>query len=240
MPVSGGSQPADGPSAIQYGWNKFKDNWGEIIVAVLIGLAIVIVVEIIVSIVIGGIAWGSGDGCSVSQSTGRIHCDSGPGFFSRLFGFGVLQALFWVAGSVFQLWIIQATLQLVRGERLEASRIMSFEKFGPFVLAALLVGVLTVVGFILLIIPGLLVLFFTHFYGFFVVDKDMSPIEAITASFNLVKEHIGVVLIFFLLSLLVLLVGAILCGIGLIVAWPVVIIATGYMYKRLQGEPVAA
>jgi uncharacterized membrane protein len=35
-------------------------------------------------------------------------------------------------------------------------------------------------------------------------------------------------------------VGAILCGIGLLVAVPVVIIAQAYMWRRLQNMPVAA
>ena len=68
----------------------------------------------------------------------------------------------------------------------------------------------------------------------------MSPIEAITASFNLVKDNLGTVIIFWLLTILATIAGAIVCGVGLIVAIPVVVIATGYMYKRLQGEPVAA
>jgi uncharacterized membrane protein len=39
---------------------------------------------------------------------------------------------------------------------------------------------------------------------------------------------------------LVYLVGAIACFVGLLVSIPVAMVATAYMYKRIQGESVAA
>ena len=43
-----------------------------------------------------------------------------------------------------------------------------------------------------------------------------------------------------ILSWIALFVGALLCGIGLFVAVPVVVIAHTYAYKVLRGQPVAA
>src|SRR6478736_4887923 len=122
----------------------------------------------------------------------------------------------------------------------DASKVMSTDRLGSYILGAIIVGILTFVGFILCILPGIAVGIFVLFWGYFLVDKGMSPIEAITASLNLVKDNLGPVFIFWLLTILITIAGAIVCGVGLIVAVPVVVIATGYMYKRLQGEPVAA
>jgi uncharacterized membrane protein len=238
MPVGGASQPADGPSAIQYGWLKFRDNWSEIIVAVIIGFALILVVEVVGYLLFHGLTDSNKVRCSFSSS--GFNCSEGPSFFARLAAQGIYNALFWLAGAALQLFVIRATLQIVRGERLDASKIMSGENVGPYIVAALIVAVAAFVGFIFLVIPGLVVLFFAHFYGYFIVDKNMSPIEAIGASFNLVKSNLGVVFVFYLLCLLVTLVGLLACLVGLVIAWPVVVIATGYMYKRLQGEPVAA
>ena len=44
---------------------------------------------------------------------------------------------------------------------------------------------------------------------------------------------------FFVASIIAYIIGAILCGIGLLVAIPVVIIASAYMYRTTNGEPVA-
>ena len=142
--------------------------------------------------------------------------------------------------SVLQLFVIRATLMIMRGEPLDASKVMSTDRLGSYMVGAIIVGVLTFIGFILCILPGIAVGIFALFWGYFLVDKGMSPVEAITASFNLVKDNFATVIIFWLLTIVATIVGAIICGVGLIVAVPVVVIATGYMYKRLQGEPVAA
>ena len=103
-----------------------------------------------------------------------------------------------------------------------------------------MVGVGTAIGYFLCIIPGLIVMFFSQFYVWFIVDKQMGAWDAIKASFSLVNQHLGTLILFFLASVVAYLVGAILCGIGLLVAIPVIYIAQGYTYRRLQGESVAA
>lgn len=240
-PAGGGNQPAEAGAAISYGWNKFKDNWGEIIVALIVGFVIIVVLAVIGALIQNALL--DTGSCTVKFTNNGITrsggCDS-PGFFTRIIAYGIVQVLVFLGQMALQLFIIRATLMIVRGERLEASKIMTAQNLGPYALGAIVVAILTFVGFILCIIPGILVIFFTFFWGYFVVDKNMSPIDAITASYNLVKDNIGQVLVFILLSWVVMLAGVIACGVGIIVAWPVVIIATGYMYKRLQGEPVAA
>jgi uncharacterized membrane protein len=103
-----------------------------------------------------------------------------------------------------------------------------------------MVAVAVMVGSFLCYVPGLIVLFFSPFFGFFVLDKQMGAFDSIKASFQLVNRNLGTMIGFFFASYLALLLGGLLCGVGLIVALPVVVIATGYMYRRLQGEPVAA
>ena len=68
----------------------------------------------------------------------------------------------------------------------------------------------------------------------------MGAIDAIKASFEFTKANAGNVILWFLLSLVAWFVGALLCGVGLIVAIPVVLIGTAYTYKTLNNEPVAA
>ena len=75
---------------------------------------------------------------------------------------------------------------------------------------------------------------------YFVVDKQMPALEAIKASISFVNKNLGTLIGFFLASLLAYFVGALLCGIGLLAAIPVVIIVQAYTYRTLQGEAVAA
>ncbi len=242
MPVSGGNQPAEATAAIKYGWEKFKENWGEITVALVIGFVAIIVLAGIGFLIQRSLT--SVDSCTIKINNGVISssggCGNSPGFFTQIFAAGIFQILYYLGTMVLQLFVIRATLMIIKGEKLEASRVMSLENFGPYVLTALLVAVMTFVGLILCILPGIAVMFFTMFWGYFVVDKNMGPVDAIKASFDLVKDNAGAVIVFLILGWVVTFVGAIACLVGLIVAIPVVIIATGYMYKRLQGEPVAA
>ena len=241
MPTAGGNQPAEGAAAIKYGWEKFKENWSDIVVALLIGFAVIVVLGIVGYLIQSSMT--SVDECKVNINNGVFRtsgCGDSPGFFTSLLAAGLFQFLIFLGSSVLQLFVIRATLMIVRGQKLEASAVMSTENLGAYMIGAIIVGILTFVGFILCILPGIAVAFLTVFWGYFVVDKNMSPIDAITASYNLVKDNAGAVFVFLLLSWVTIVIGAIVCGVGLIVAWPVVIIATGYMYKRLQGEPVAA
>lgn len=241
VPASG-AQPAEGPAAIKYGWEKFQQHWQVIVVALIVGFLAIVVLSAIGFFIQRSLT--SVDKCTISSTNNGVSFSSGcgdsPGFFTQLIAGGVLQILYYLGTMVLQLFVIRATLMIVRGEPLEASKVMSFDNLGKYILTAILVAVMTFVGFVLCILPGIAVMFFTIFWGYFVVDKDMGPVDAITASFNLVKDNVGAVIIFLLLSWVVTLVGFIACLVGIIVALPVVIIATGYMYKRLQGEPVAA
>ena len=109
---------------------------------------------------------------------------------------------------------------------------------GPIIIIVLIIVGVRIVfigvvfGLILCIIPGLLVMFFTWFYGFFIVDKGADPIESISASFEMVKSNAGVLLLFLLVSIVITFLT---CGLAAGVVW----IATAYMYKSILGEPIA-
>ena len=107
-------------------------------------------------------------------------------------------------------------------------------------IGAILVGIGTAIGFLLCIIPGIIFMFMTIFWGYFLVDKKLSPVESIKASIALVNKNVGTLIGFFIACIGAYILGAIVCGIGLLVAIPVVVLSSGYMYRKLQGESVAA
>lgn len=72
------------------------------------------------------------------------------------------------------------------------------------------------------------------------MDENLGGTDAIKASFSFVNKNLGTLIGLFLAEILAIFVGAITCGIGLIVAVPVVIIAQSFAYRTLNGEPVAA
>jgi len=77
------------------------------------------------------------------------------------------------------------------------------------------------------------------FTMFYVVDKDMSGMDAVKASFSLTTSRLGDTVLFYVLGIVVFVIGAILCLVGLLAAVPVVLAAAAYTYRVLNNEPVS-
>jgi len=106
-------------------------------------------------------------------------------------------------------------------------------------LAALLVGLLTAVGLVLCILPGVVVTVFAWFTTVAIVDRNLSPLDGIRASFGIAKSNLGPVLLAWLTSLVLVVVGALLCLVGLLVTAPLAYLIQVYAYRRLSGGSVS-
>ncbi len=168
--------------------------------------------------------------------------DSGSGtdftglFFS--FGYLVYSLVSALVGLLIQAAIVRGALAITKGEQIDVNTFLSMENVGQIVLAAILLAIGTAIGLVLCIIPGLIFAFFSQFTYHFIIDQRMQAIDAIKASFAIVNKNLGSVIGLFFASILAVIVGAILCGVGLIVAIPVTIIATAYAYRRMSGQAV--
>ncbi len=209
---AGGGTPAtlDVGAALSYGWTKFVQYIGQIIVIVLIIVAVQVVFYFLRNVITASI-----DSVVLGLIVG--------GFFTAI---GLFISFLLQAG------LIRAGLAIVRGESPEPSMLFSTEKLGPYAIASIIVAILVWIGLIFCCIPGLIVAFFTYFFGFYIIDRDVAPTESITASYNLVKDNFGSV---FLLMLVVIILQFVTCGL----ASGVTFITLTYAYKTLNGEAVA-
>lgn len=245
----GGGFPAAGPptgfdqepysigNAFNYGWLKFQQNLGPILIAVLIYLVALAAISFIWFLITGAV-FAAGSEAQME----RLIAGEGGRLFSigALFAFGLQSLVGFLGAVIVQAAVTQAALRLTRGEAIELRTLFSFSNLPQLLLGALIVGVLSGIGTILCYIPGLIVIFFTQFYVHFLLDKGLTAIDAIKASFSFVNQHVGTLIGFYLASLVAIFVGALLCGVGLLVAFPVVVIAQAYTFRRLLGEPVVA
>ena len=140
--------------------------------------------------------------------------------------------------------LIQAAL--VRGALHEVDGIKpafgSFFQFGnvvSVVIAGIIVGVATGIGYILLFVPGIVITFFTWWTFQFVIDRGDEPIPAIKASAQAIASNGGTIFVLALALFGLNIVGAILIGLGLLVTIPVTIIAGTYAYRVTVGGRVA-
>jgi hypothetical protein len=107
--------------------------------------------------------------------------------------------------------------------------------FGTSVLASLAVGI----GFLLLIVPGLIAMVLFMFSTFLVIDRGLGPIEALKGSIEMTQGNRWTLFGFILLCMLIIFVGVLALGVGLLVAVPIVGLAFAYAYRLLSsgGSP---
>ena len=145
----------------------------------------------------------------------------------------------WVISALLTVGVIRAALAVLDGRRPEVGMLFQPEGLVSYLLASIVVGVCVAVGLVLLIIPGLIVLFLFQFYGFAVVDEQAAPMASLSRSVRVTTSNVGPVLLFDLIGIAVLILGALLLGVGLLVAYPVVIIGAAYLWRRLTVGQVA-
>ncbi len=211
QPAGGGGGRLDIGAALSYGWNKFVANLGTMILIVLIFFGVQFVFNLVVQFV------------------------RPSGVIMALIVTGVILAIGLFIGFMIEAGLIRAALAITDGRPPEASMMFSTERLVPFAIGAIVVALLSFVGILACCIGYIVVRLFLLFWGFYVLDsrRNNEPIDAIKNSFNLVSKNAGDVLVF---AIVVVLVNIVTCGLAI----GVTEIATGYAYKQLNGDPIAA
>lgn len=238
-----GQPPASGFSigeAFSWAWKKFQENLGPILIATVVLIVAVVIFQIL-SQILSSTIFGSGvDPIEINSETGEITGGVGRGFFASILISLLTSFLGTLVAYLLQAGIIRGALKVADGGKPELPEIFATDKVAPTLVTAVLVTLGTFIGFILCFLPGLIFAILASFSLYFLLDKDVEPVDAIKASINFVKDNIGQLILLFLASIAALIVGAIACGIGLLVAIPVVILANTYAYRTLTGGTVAA
>lgn len=235
-PTPGGSRFGIG-DAFNYGWLKFQQNAGQIILAALVLLVGVVIIEGI------GFAITSGMGTAtvqINEATGEM-TTSGGGLFGAAFFVSMLFGFLAMAlAMIVQAGIIKGALNITNGRKLAIREMFEGLNYANVLLTAILVALGTMIGTILCILPGIVFGFYSLFSMYFAIDKNLPAVDAIKASFSLVNKNVGSLVGLFIACAVAYFIGALLCLVGLLVAIPVVVIAQAYAYRTMQGEQVAA
>ncbi len=231
-----GSAPYSVGNAVSYGWAKFQANAGQIVIAGLIVFVAIAVFQVI-SFIIRAII------VQEPECTGRgfeYTCTDGSGFLVSIFASAISSFLFFFIYQVIGAGIIRGSLGITEGRPFQFDELFKTDKIGPVVITSLISGAIVFVGTLLCFLPGIVASFLLSYALYFVIDKDMAPVDALKASVDLVVKNLGTALVWAIVSFVIIAIGAILCGVGLIVAIPISIIGTAYTYKMLTGQQVAA
>lgn len=231
-----GTPPYSVGSAASYGWAKFQANAAQIVIAGLIALVAIVVFQVLAAVIRGILTT---DPECVATGT-SVSCTDGSGFFVALLASAVSSFLFFVAYQIIGAGIIRGSLGITEGRSFEFTELFKTDKIGPVVVTSLISGAIIFVGTLLCVLPGIVASFMLSYALYFVIDQDMAPMQAITASFNLVKDNVGTALVWAVVAFAITLLGFLACGVGAIVSIPVAFIGTAYTYKKLTGREVVA
>jgi uncharacterized membrane protein len=167
--------------------------------------------------------------------------DAGTSFFSFTFILIVVVGVlvFMVLGALVQSAYLNGVLKIVDGQPVAIGDFFKPRNLGQVLVAGLIVGVLTAIGYALCYLPGIIVALFMMFTYLFVIDRNLGAIDAMKASFDVVKNNFGPAILAFLIAGIIMAVGGFVCGIGVIVALPVAQLFLAYAYRTLTGGPVA-
>lgn len=210
--------------AVKYGWGKFAQN---LVPFLVLGIA-----GVVVSFGGGGIDLVFGND-GILDSQGAVN--EGLAVVVTL----AVNLLSMIASAVIGLALLRGALDVTSGVPVTMGSVFTRWRFWSIFLVGLLTILLTLVGLVLCILPGIVVLFLLWFSAYFVMDGER-PLAAMSASVRLVKANLGNCVLLALLTIAAWIVAMCSCGLGLIVVQPVATIAAAYSYRCFKGDPIAA
>lgn len=137
--------------------------------------------------------------------------------------------------------VIQIFLKISRGREADYGEIIDGGKyFWKFIGGSILYGLIVLAGYLLLIIPGIIWQYKYAMFSYLIIDKDMSPIDALKESGRIMYGFKWKLFFLQLLMFVVAIVGLLLLGIGLLAAIPVMTLMQVIFYRIVAGEKVSA
>lgn len=230
-----GAQSYSVGDAFSWAWGKFTANAAALIVPTLVYGLIITLLQVL---------FGALSAVVEPESTSYMSDGDGYAFYnvSGPASFAV-SALGWivalVVGGAIQSAYYSGMLDVANGRPVTIGSFFKPRNVGAVIIASVIVGILTSIGLALFVLPGIAVMIFTMFTVIALLDRNLSPIDAIKTSFDIAKNNFGQVLLTLLVVFAVTIVGALLCGVGLLVALPLVALIEVYAFRKLTGGRVA-
>lgn len=198
--------------SVHFGWDRMKENLAYFIIVTLI--------------------------CWLAQAIpSALQATLG----GRNVGFG---CVFGVIGFVVSIFVGIAFIKI--GLRFTGGEVAGFEdlysaypSLFDYLVGTIIYVLIVIGGLILLIVPGIIWGIKYQFYGYFIIDQGMKPTQALTRSGQVTKGIKGYLFLFNLALLGITILGAIACGVGLLVAIPVNLVAIAYVYRKLLATEAA-
>ncbi len=213
---------------ISESWQAVQKNIGTYIV----GTIIVFVVGCMVGM-INNFFWNAAIIASVGNTTDSMAIFKSPLYYMSMLSGMAINAL--IMPLAFGL--PYTLLRQLRGESVTISTIFEFgNSYMPLVAFFLVFNIATTIGFYLCCIPGLILTSLWYPAAFLIRDRNMSLGDAIKTSSNAIMPFLGTAVGILFVGMLIMIAGAIPCGLGLVVTIPIYFGIQAVIYRNLFDD----
>jgi hypothetical protein len=156
-------------------------------------------------------------------------------------GLAFVPVLGWAVGIVLMAGLDYMFLRRIRGEQIQIGDLFAGFNiaFLHLVLAGLVKWLLTSVGLLLCILPGIYLAVGYVFVLPLIIDKQMEFWPAMEVSRQVVHQHWWSIFLLTIMLVLIVCVGFLACIVGVLIAIPVATAAMMYVYEDLFGPRAA-
>ncbi|MCW8126266.1 hypothetical protein [Microbulbifer halophilus] len=202
-------------------WRRTKGNKGTIWLAVLLYLAAFLVVSFVAGLLTGYSAFNIEQQVNASLTSSLLY-----------------NLIVNIVAGPLMAGMIMIGVKIARDEETSPTEIFAyFDKLLPLVVASILMTILTMLGFVLLILPGIYLAVAYTLALPLIADRNLGPWQALETSRKAITKHWFGFFGFLIVCLLLYIAGAIPLMIGLIWVIPLVSIAVGIAYRNIFGGP---
>ena len=223
-----------------------KADPGTILATIIVGLILSFAVAFVISMAVNliNVAVGVASSAAVGPGRHRVSDPSIPLFVGFSVLGMVLQLVSFVVNiavsSFFTAGIASFSLKVAKGLPYSFGDLFAGGSFFVSVLIAnFLISFAVGLGFILLIVPGVILALGLSMTVPLIVDRNLGPIDALTQSWKLTEGNRVNIFIFWLIAFGLAIAGVCACGIGILLVTPILWIAYLYVYLKLTGQPAA-
>jgi uncharacterized membrane protein len=138
---------------------------------------------------------------------------------------------------IFSLGLIKISLEICDGKEPKISDLFSqYRLFFRYLFASILKNLITLFGFILLIIPGIILSIRLGFFDYLIVDKNSKIIESLKKSWEITKGNVWNLFLLYILLGLINILGVFILIVGLFWSIPTTMIAEAFVYRKLSSQ----
>lgn len=157
---------------------------------------------------------------------------------TQVFTSGTLTLVFAVLTIVVTVGVIRASIRATSGQEPGFDALLDGHNLGRYLLFQLAYALLAGFGFLLFVLPGLLVIFFFQLGPYYVLDRGLRVGQAFAASAQAIRRNLPAAFVMTILNGMVLLLGNVFFGLLTLLTLPIASLFTAYLYRQFNDEAV--